>query len=74
MDSLHIPTTALTLILIVFISFSAFFSASETALTGSNKLRLKNQAKGGSKKARKALRLLNHFDDALSTILIGNNA
>ena len=27
MDSLHIPTTALTLILIVFISFSAFFSA-----------------------------------------------
>ena len=73
MDSLHIPTTALTLILIVFISFSAFFSASETALTGSNKLRLKNQAKGGSKKARKALRLLNHFDDALSTILIGNN-
>lgn len=73
MDDLQIPTSALTLILIVFISLSAFFSASETALTGSNKLRLKNQAKSGSKKARKALRLLDHFDDALSTILIGNN-
>ena len=44
MDDLHIPTSALTLILMIFISLSAFFSASETALTGSNKLRLTNLA------------------------------
>lgn len=54
MDDLHIPTSALTLILMIFISLSAFFSASETALTGSNKLRLKNLAKGGNRKARRA--------------------
>ena len=73
MDTFEIPTAALTLILVIFISFSSFFSAAETALTGANKLRLKNLAKGGNTRARKALQLLNHFDDALSTILIGNN-
>ncbi|WP_416181598.1 HlyC/CorC family transporter [Acidaminococcus timonensis] len=73
MDTFEIPTAALTLILVIFISFSGFFSAAETALTGANKLRLKNLAKGGNTRARKALQLLNHFDDALSTILIGNN-
>ena len=76
MDEFHIPAPLLTGILFVFICFSAFFSATETALTGSNKLRLKNLAKGNTKKARRAarvLRLLDHFDDALSTILIGNN-
>lgn len=76
MDEFHIPTPLLTGILFVFICFSAFFSATETALTGCNKLRLKNLAKGQTKKARRAARvlsLLDRFDDALSTILIGNN-
>ena len=50
MDDLHIPTSALTLILMIFISLSAFFSASETALTGSNKLRLKNLPKAATGK------------------------
>lgn len=73
MADFHMPTGLLTLILILFISLSAFFSAAETALTGCNKLRLKNMAKEGNKRAKTVLGLLNNFDSVLSTILIGNN-
>ena len=52
---------------------SAFFSASETALTGANRIRLKNQAENGDKKAALALKLIGNYDGALSTLLIGNN-
>ncbi|MCH3915831.1 MAG: hemolysin family protein [Acidaminococcaceae bacterium] len=64
---------SLTLVLILLVILSAFFSASETALTGSQKLRLKRLAKNGNKKAEKALKLTNKADDTLTTILIGNN-
>lgn len=53
--------------------FSAFFSASETAYTSLNVIRLKNQASSGDKKAERALRLYENYDDLLSCILIGNN-
>lgn len=52
---------------------SAFFSATEMALSSANPLRLASQAEDGSRAAARALRLLGHFDDALSAILIGNN-
>lgn len=61
------------LTLIILIVLSAFFSASETALSSASRLRLKNMAKFGNKRAEKVLKLLEHFDEALSTILIGNN-
>lgn len=73
MTDFHIPTSLLTLILVLFISLSAFFSAAETALTGCNKLKLKNMAKGGNRRAKTVLSLLDNFDSVLSTILIGNN-
>ena len=73
MEEFNIPTTLLTGILIVFISLSAYFSATETALTSCNKLRLKNLAKDGNRRAKTVLKLLDKFDNALSTILIGNN-
>ena len=63
----------LTLVLIGLVVLSAFFSASETALTGSHKLRLKRLAKNGNSRAKKVLKLTERFDDTLSTILIGNN-
>lgn len=59
--------------LVILIAASAFFSASETALSSVNLIRLKNRAEGGSKRARTALRLAEGFDGTLSTILIGNN-
>lgn len=53
--------------------FSALFSGAETAYSSVNKLRLKNYEAQGSKKAAKALRLANRFDEVLTAVLIGNN-
>lgn len=55
------------------ILLSAFFSASEMALSAANRIRLNNLAEDGNRSAALALRLLDRFDDALSAILIGNN-
>ena len=52
---------------------SAYFSATETAFSSANSTRLKTLAEKGSKKAKLACDLLEHYDKLLSTILIGNN-
>ncbi len=59
------------MILLVFMS--AFFSASETAFSSLNMIRLKTKAEDGDKKARKIIALAEQYDNLLSTILIGNN-
>ena len=61
------------ILLILFLCGSAFYSASETALSTVNKIRLKNMARTGNKTATEILNLLDHFDEVLSTILVGNN-
>lgn len=63
--------TLLILILLVFMS--AFFSAAETAYTSANKIRLRSRADSGSKKAARALGIIERYDRTLTTILIGNN-
>ena len=52
---------------------SAFFSASEMAYSSCNTLRLENLEEEGSQRAKAARYITEHFDNALSTILIGNN-
>lgn len=52
---------------------SAFFSASEMALSCANRIRLENLAENGRRAAALAVRILDRYDDALSAILIGNN-
>ena len=52
---------------------SNFCSASEMAFSSCNVMRLENARDGGSKRARVAVYITEHFDDALSAILIGNN-
>lgn len=59
--------------LIVLIMLSAFFSASETAYSSLNMIRLKSRAEDGDKQAAKVLVLAERYDSLLSTILIGNN-
>lgn len=59
--------------LIVLIMLSAFFSASETAYSSLNMIRLKSRAEDGDKQAAKVLTLAERYDSLLSTILIGNN-
>lgn len=59
--------------IIILIGLSAFFSSSETAVTASNRLKIKVKAEEGDKKAKKALKLINNFDKTISSILVGNN-
>lgn len=63
----------LIIILVLLVLMSAFFSASETSFSALNKIRLKNLANHGNKKAALALKLSKKYDTLLSTILIGNN-
>lgn len=60
-------------LIIILIALSAFFSASETALSSANKIRLKSMADNGSRGAERALKIMKKYDKALTTILIGNN-
>lgn len=60
-------------LIVIFLCCSAFFSASETALTSANRIRLKNLADNGSKAAARTLKILQRYDKAVTTILIGNN-
>ena len=61
------------LALLLLLAFSAFFSASETALSSVNRIRMKNKADDGDKKAQRVLGLSDEYDRTLSAILIGNN-
>lgn len=60
-------------IIIILIVFSAFFSASETAYTSCNRIKLKTQADDGDKRAQAVLNTVEKYDRLISTILIGNN-
>ena len=59
--------------LIVLVAFSAFFSASETAFSSLNQIRLKSRADDGDASAARVLAMSEQYDKLLSTILIGNN-
>lgn len=52
---------------------SAYFSASETAFSALNRIKIKNLAADGNKKAKRVIYLTDRYDNLLSTILIGNN-
>lgn len=62
-------------LVVVFICllFSGFFSAVETAFSTLNRIRIKNMAEKGDKRAALVLSLSDRYDALLSTILIGNN-
>ena len=59
--------------IVVLVCLSAFFSGSEMAFSSCNQLRMENLRDEGSKRAGAAVKILGHFDNALSAILIGNN-
>lgn len=60
-------------LLIVLIMLSAFFSASETALTSVSKLRIRHLSREHVKNAGKVLKLLDDPNRLLGAILVGNN-
>lgn len=70
MDS---STVAMLAALVTLVALSAYFSATETAFTSLNRIRLKTRADDGDKRAARTLALAADFDRLLSTLLIGNN-
>ncbi len=63
----------LWLALILCIALSAFFSATETAYSASNRVKLKTVDGPRKEKAQIALALLEKYDSLITTVLIGNN-
>jgi len=61
------------ILLVLLLMGSAFFSGTEIAFTSLNKLRLKKEADTATKAEKLVLYICNHYDNALSTVLIGNN-
>ncbi len=59
--------------IIICVYLSSFFSGSEMSYSSCSRMRLESEMEEGSKKARIALYIVDHFDDALGAILIGNN-
>ena len=61
------------IIIVACIIMSAYFSATETAFSSLNRIRVKNMADKGNRKAALVMKLSDNYDILLSTILIGNN-
>ena len=73
---MDIPSSMMVAALLVLLLLSAFFSATETAFSSLNMIRLKSWADGDGPKAKRAgkcLALAEDYDRLLTTILIGNN-
>ncbi len=73
-DEVKMGSDTVSLIIIVAcIIMSAYFSATETAFSSLNRIRMKNLAEKGNRKAGLVMKLSENYDSLLSTILIGNN-
>ena len=59
--------------LILLILGGGYFAAAETAFASVNPIHIKQRVENGEKKAKRAQYVLDHFNKALSTLLIGNN-
>ncbi len=62
-----------TLAIVVLLFLSAFFSGSETALTGSSRARIHVLSREGNRRARLVDRLWERKDRLIGAILLGNN-
>ena len=60
-------------IIVACIIMSGFFSATETAFSTFNRIRVKNLAEKGNKRAERVISLSDNYDALITTILIGNN-
>ena len=59
--------------IVLLVTMSAYFSATETAFSSMNKIRMKSRADAGDRHALLAMKLSEDYDRLISTILIGNN-
>ncbi|MGN1112798.1 MAG: HlyC/CorC family transporter [Acutalibacteraceae bacterium] len=61
------------IVIFIFVLLSAFFSATETAYSTVNTVRINHAAELGNKRAKRVVYITERYDNALTTILIGNN-
>ena len=60
-------------IFVIFVVLGGYFACAESAFSAMNKIRIKNLAENGNRKAKNAMYVANNFDRALTTLLIGIN-
>jgi len=58
--------------IIILTLCSTFFSATETAFSSANKIKLKNMAADDNRRAAQALKLAEDFDRLITAVLVGN--
>ena len=58
---------------VVFLFFAAYFAVAETAFASVSRNKIKTAAERGDPRAKNALWILDRFDRAISTLLIGTN-
>ena len=63
----------LILVMVALVIMSAYFSATETAFSTVNKIKLKTLAEDGNRRAKLVLKMCDDYDRLISTVLIGNN-
>ncbi|MBO4433099.1 MAG: HlyC/CorC family transporter [Clostridia bacterium] len=69
------PGSSISLFIFYFVMIilCGYFAGSETALSSVNRIHIMSYADNGDRRAKRVLFLLDNFDEALSTLLIGNN-
>ena len=70
MGSYSIP---LWIVFAICVIGGAYFAATESSFSAVNKIRIKALADDGNKSAKGVLSVLNNFERALTTLLLGNN-
>ena len=63
----------LSVFIFILLILSAFFSGSETALTGASRAKLMGLKEKGSKRAQRALKLRENNEKLIGALLLGNN-
>lgn len=66
-------STGLVITILIMVLCSAYFSATETAFSSLSRVRLKNLAEDGNRRAKLAYKLADNYDELISSILVGNN-
>ena len=61
------------LYIFVLLVLAGYFAGTEIALASVNRIRMSTRAENGDRAAKRVLYVLDHFDKALTTLLIGNN-
>ena len=63
----------LWIIFVICVIGGAYFAATESSFSAVNKIKIKALADDGNKRAKGVMQVINKFDKALTTLLIGNN-